>query len=535
MLVDIHRRAIYGASLLIEDGNIVSITEDSGAPKVYILPGFVDAHIHIESSMATPGAFALAAVRHGTVAVVSDPHEIANVMGIQGVDFMLSDSEKIPLEFIFGAPSCVPATMFESSGANIGPKEIADLLAREKIGFLSEMMNFPGVINDAPDIVAKLKSAKEHGKPVDGHAPGISGSDLVKYVAAGISTDHECTTLEEARAKIALGMKILIREGSAAKNLDALHPLFSESPEMVMLCCDDLHPDDLVVRHMNSIVADLVNRGYDIFDVLRASSINPVTHYKLPTGLLRAGDSADFILTEDLSAMKVLKTFIRGRLVYDSGRVLFDYEGAEPVNNFNCTQIVPGDIKTTVGGKKIRVIEVYDGQLFTGHKTILVNDAGSSGYDLSNDILKIVVKERYTDGPPAAGFIKGFGLTAGALASSVAHDSHNIISVGTSDEYICRAVNRIIEMKGGLAWCGPSGEISLPLNIAGIISSDSVEETARLYKELTGAVKEAGSSLTAPFMTMSFMALLVIPELKIGDKGLFDVSRFKPVSLIVEP
>ncbi len=533
-LVDIHRRSVYGAEVRVENGRIVSISEMDDVPEVFILPGFIDAHVHIESSMATPGAFAVAAVPHGTVEVVSDPHEIANVLGIDGVRFMMSDSEKVPMRFTFGAPSCVPATSFESSGASLDSKDTASLMVDERIGFLSEMMNFPGVVNCDPEVMAKIRSAKIAGKPIDGHAPGLGEEALKKYVDAGISTDHECTTIEEAREKIALGMKILIREGSAARNLSSLHPLVAEAPEMVMLCTDDIHPDELVDRHINSMVTALLDKGYDLFDVLRAASFNPVKHYKLATGLLREGDSADFIVTDNLATMNILKTYIKGNLVFSDGRVLFEYPGADAVNNFNSSSISTADIRTSLTSRKIRVIEAFDGDLYTGNRTYSVPVSLPTGYNPEQDILKIVVKERYRDLPPAVGFIKGFGIKEGAMASSVAHDSHNIVAVGTSDEFICRAVNRIIEMKGGLAWAGPEGDLSLQLNIAGIISSASVDETASLYKQLSLEVKKAGSDLHAPFMTLSFMALLVIPDLKIGDQGLFDVSVFKKVPLIIE-
>jgi adenine deaminase len=533
-VVDPHVRRVFGAVIEMKDGKIVSIEENDSVPDIFILPGFVDAHVHIESSMATPGAFAVAAVPHGTVEAVCDPHEIANVLGLAGVGFMLDDAESVPMRFSFGAPSCVPATQFESSGARLGAEEVDALLADSRVKFLSEMMNFPGVISSTPDVVSKLQSAARHGKPVDGHAPSLTGEMLKRYVAAGITTDHECTTIEEAREKIALGMKILIREGSAARNLDQLHPLVGESPQNVMLCCDDIHPDELTERHIDSIVRTLIGKGYNIFDIVTAATVNPVNHYGLETGLLRCGDSADFIVVDNLTDLNVLQTWIRGVKRGENGKALFKYGGSAPVNNFNSSMVVPEDIQTRVGGETIRVIEAFDGDLFTRCRLVDVPAESSDGYDIDGDILKIVVKERYRDGKAVAGFIKGFGIKQGAFASSVAHDSHNIIAVGTDDESICRAVNMIVAMKGGLSWCGNKQAFALPLNIAGILSSDPVSDTAARYKALTLAVTEAGSSLQSPFMTLSFMALLVIPELKIGDKGLFDVTRFEGVSLVVE-
>lgn len=533
-VVDPHSRRVYGAVIMVEAGRIVSIAECDEVPDIFIMPGFVDAHVHIESSMATPGAFAVAAVPHGTVEAVSDPHEIANVLGLAGVHFMMDDAESVPMRFSFGAPSCVPATPFESSGARLGIEEVASLLADSRVKFLSEMMNFPGVINSSPEVVSKLGSAARYGKPVDGHAPSLAGEMLKRYVDAGISTDHECTTIEEAREKMALGMKILIREGSAARNLDELHPLVGECPDQVMLCCDDIHPDDLAVRHIDSIVRTLVSKGYDIFDIITAATVNPVNHYRLETGLLRCGDSADFIVVDNLTDLNVLQTYVAGVKIGENGRALFRYGGSAPVNNFNCSMITADDIRTTLGGRNIRVIEAFDGQLFTRCKRVKVAEDNCDGYDIDDDILKIVVKERYRDGKAATGFIKGFGIRRGAFASSVAHDSHNIVAVGTDDESICKAVNMIVAMKGGLSWCADGQAFALPLNIAGIMSSESVSDTAARYKALTRAVTQAGSKLQSPFMTLSFMALLVIPELKIGDRGLFDVSLFKEVPLIVE-
>ena len=440
---------------------------------------------------------------------------------------------RVPFRFMFGAPSCVPATRFESSGASIDAAEIQVLLSLPAIGFLSEMMNYPGVLHDNPEIFKKLEIARLAGKPVDGHAPGLSGEALKKYVNAGITTDHECETENEALEKIGAGMKILIREGSAAKNLNALHPIMLKAPQMVMLCTDDIHPDDLARGHINIIIKRLLDLGYNIFDVLSAATINPSLHYNLDAGMLRVGDKADFIVVDDLKSFTILETYIGGRQVYDGTRVLFSSAGVRPVNKFNCSPITPEDIAVDVNNRTIRVIKAFEGLLYTrSFQTVSVMPVPGH-FDTDSDILKIVVKERYNDKEPVAGFIRGFGISRGAIASSIAHDSHNIVAVGTDDDSIAKAVNRVIEMRGGLSWYSPEEELSLQLNIGGIMSDGTVAEVATLYSQMTEAVRRNGSGLTAPFMTLSFMSLLVIPELKIGDRGLFDVIRFEPVSLLV--
>ena len=532
-LVDIHSRSIYPAAVSIGGERIEYIERISDAPDILILPGLIDAHIHIESSMITPGAFAMAAVKHGTCGVVSDPHEIANVLGIQGVDFMLEDSKKVPLKFYFGAPSCVPATGFENNGADLDHKEVRKLLERRDIKYLSELMNFPGVINNDPEVMRKLACAKELGKPIDGHAPGLSGESLRKYIGAGITTDHECSTLEEAKEKISLGMKILIREGSAARNLNSLKELFKSDPDMVMLCSDDLHPDMLLDRHINKLIAALISEGYDLFDVIRSATINPSMHYDLEAGLLRAGDYADFITVDNLSEMNIHETWIRGKKVFAEGKVLFNYTAGIAINNFHCNRVKIPDILVKNKQGKIRVIVAVEGELLT-NETLL--SPGTSEYliaDTDNDILKIVVKDRYKDSPPATAFIKGFGLKNGAFASSVAHDSHNIIAIGTNDKDIVDVINEIISLKGGLAVSSNGAVESLQLDIGGIMTTRPCEEIAFDYEKLNKRVASLGCPMRAPFMTLSFMALLVIPDLKIGDRGLFDVRKFELVPLFV--
>ena len=531
-IIDVHNSLIYRGIVYFENGKIDKIERSEDTSDQFILPGLIDAHIHIESSMITPGSFARAAVSRGTTAVVSDPHEIANVLGIEGVKFMINDSKKVPLKFYFGAPSCVPATSFERSGGVLDTSDIQELMKLPEIKYLSEMMNFPGVIHEDPDVIEKIFIAKAEGKPIDGHAPGLRGEQLQKYVRAGISTDHECSTIEEAKEKISLGMKVLIREGSAARNLDALKDLYSSNPEMIMLCSDDLHPEMLAKGHINKLVSKLVTEGYDLFDVLRSCTVNPARHYNLNTGLLQPGQPADFITVDDYRSMNVTSTWIDGVKVF-SGKVLFDHEEPLPVNNFNCSVISNKDIIVKGREGKMRVIEAIDKELFTYEITAEVKGGSQVEADPVNDILKIIVKDRYDDSPPAIGFIRGFGLKKGAFASSVAHDSHNIICVGTNDEDIVLAVNEIVRLKGGLAVASGGKVTSLQLKIAGIMSEQSCEKVAKSYESLSQRVKDHGCTLSAPFMTLSFMALLVIPELKISDSGLFDGNKFCHVPLFI--
>ncbi|HEX2968056.1 MAG TPA: adenine deaminase [Bacteroidales bacterium] len=530
-IIDIHERKIFSGSVTVSDGKILSIEEAESACDFYILPGLVDSHIHIESSMITPGAFAKAAVKQGTVAVVSDPHEIANVMGMQGVSYMLRDAGEVPLKFYFGAPSCVPATMFETSGASLNSDEVKKLLSMPEIHYLSEMMNYPGVIYDDKEVGEKLNSASAFGKPVDGHAPGLSGQMLEKYVSKGISTDHECSNLSEALEKIGLGMKIIIREGSAARNLDALKSLYGTNPGMLMLCSDDLHPDLLKVRHINKLIAKLVNEGYDIFDIIRSATIIPKQHYKLETGTLMPGNPADFIVVDDIRTMNVIETWIDGRKVYENGSALFNYIPGKPVNNFNCSEISTDDILVRATAEKVKVIKAFDGELLTGEISWEHKQGDRINARPEEDMLKLVVKDRYNDSPPSIAFINGFGLKNGAIASSIGHDSHNIICVGASDDDIVNAVNEIVTLKGGLAVSAQGITNSIQLNIAGIMSTMSCDEIAAQYDKLNCIIKSLGCSMNAPFMTLSFMALLVIPELKLSDKGLFDVKQFSLTSI----
>jgi adenine deaminase len=530
-IFDIHERLIYPAELLVEGEYIMGISKVKHCENIFIMPGLIDAHVHVESSMLTPGAFAGACVPHGTIGVISDPHEIANVMGIDGVRFMIKEGGKVPVKFWFGAPSCVPATPFETSGGIIGESEIRELLEREDIKYLAEVMNFPGVINDIDEVVGKIKIAIDKGKRIDGHAPGLKGEMLKKYVQRNISTDHECSSYEEAEEKIAAGMKILVREGSAARNLDALKELFKNYPDDVMLCSDDIHPDMLIRGHINKLVSRLIKEGYDMFHVVRSATVNPRTHYNLNNGLLRENDKADFIIVDNPGKMNVLETWIEGRKVFDRGEVLFKTTPVKPLNKFNCSMIEGDSLSILNHGKKARVIEAFDGELLTGEKSFYTGSGIHLETSITDDILKIVVKERYLDAPPATALIHGFGLKKGAFAGSVAHDSHNVIGVGTNDHDLKTAMNEVIRLKGGLAVASEGKVNSLKLNIAGIMSDEHCGKVAEKYEFLSGLVKKMGCKMAAPFMTLSFMALLVIPELKLSDKGLFDGRNFRLVPL----
>lgn len=532
-IIDLRMRSIYAAELVINGGRITSIDKTGKALGQYLLPGFIDSHLHIESSMVTPAAFASGAVRHGTVAVIADPHEIANVLGVQGVLYMTGNAASVPFRFAFGVPSCVPATPFESNGARITADDVEGLFKLYGMSHLSEVMNYPGVIAGDNEIIEKINIARKLGKRIDGHAPGLKGEDLKIYAGYGISTDHECSSIEEAREKIRAGMKIQIREGSAARNLRELHELFNESPVSLMLCCDDIHPDDLVKGHINMLVRKLLSAGYNIFDVLNAACVNPAKHYGLNTGMLQVGDSADFIVVDNLDSFNIKETYIFGEKVYGEGRSHFSINTGKALNRFNSSGINRESISCNVQGRVIRVIEAYDGQLYTGSFFHKMKENGNS-CDTDNDILKIVVKDRYQDYPPVIGFIRGFGLKYGAIASSVAHDSHNIIAVGTDDDSIIKAINLIVDNKGGLVFYSTGRQIILPLEIAGIMTEKPLKEVGVEYTRLTEAAQMAGSKLKAPYMTLSFMALLVIPELKIGDRGLFDVRQFNSVPLIAE-
>lgn len=532
LFLDVFAKEIYPAEFVVAGGKITSVRRLDANEQVepgIILPGFVDSHIHIESSMLIPSEFARLAVIHGTVATVSDPHEIANVCGVEGVHYMIENGKSVPFKFNFGAPSCVPATTFETAGAELKSDQVEELLKMPEIKYLSEMMNFPGVLFKDAEVMAKIAAAHRLGKPVDGHAPGLRGEQAKQYIDAGISTDHECFTAEEASDKLKYGMKIIIREGSAAKNFEALAPLLNDHSEMMMFCSDDKHPDSLVQGHINQLCARAVAKGVDIYKVIRVACVNPVEHYKLDVGLLRVGDHADFIVAEDLTNFRVMETYVNGQLVAKNGQTFIQRTKATSINQFSCTPKSPSDFAVKASDlKTIPVIEALDGQLITNRLELtLPVKNGEWQCDIANDVLKMVVVNRYFDAPVAKAYIRNFGLKSGALASSVAHDSHNIVAVGCDDESLARAVNLVIKHQGGVSCVNGKEENVVALPVAGLMSTNDGFEIAEQYTAIDAMSKRAGSKLGAPFMTLSFMALLVIPHLKLSDKGLFDGNEFK--------
>ena len=538
-LVDVVAREIFPAEIVVADGVIRSISRVASAEQ-YLMPGFVDAHIHIESSMLLPSEFARVAVTHGTVSTVSDPHEIANVCGIAGVELMLRNAAQVRFKFCFGAPSCVPATNFETAGAKLDLAAVEQLLADQRIGYLSEVMDFPAVLNEVPEVMAKIAAAKSQGKPIDGHAPGLRGEEAAQYFAAGISTDHECFTLAEAEDKIKAGCKIIIREGSAARNFEALQSLIDAHPDLCMFCSDDKHPDALQLGHINQLAARAVADGCDLMNVLQVACLNPVRHYGLNVGLLQPGDPADFIEVADLEQFEVLSTYIDGQLVSQRGKSLMERVDSETLNHFQVDPICADSLRLSTESNEVtlNVIEAIDGQLITNRLPLPFQaTSGQICTDTDQDVLKLVVVNRYQEQsaaiqtPPAVAFIKGFGLKRGALASSVAHDSHNIVAVGVDDHEIAAAVNAIIETRGGLSVASAGDDVSLlPLPVAGLMSTGDCQTVGNHYAELDRTVKQLGCPLRAPFMTLSFMALLVIPSLKLSDQGLFDATSFQFVA-----
>ena len=544
-IVDVVRREIYDGELVVEGERIVEVRRCELGDGVwsYLLPGFIDSHVHIESSMMVPRKFARIAAIHGTTGVIADPHEIGNVLGVEGVDYMIRSGREAQFNFCFGAPSCVPAVGgdIETSGAVIGADDIEKLMERDDIGYLAEMMNYPGVLSGDKEVLRKIEAARRNGKPVDGHAPGLTGRQRDMYTATGISTDHECSTIEEGRSCINAGMKVIIREGSAAKDYERLSPLIGESPNMVMLCTDDCHPDDFVRGHINSIVKRAIADGYDLWDILQVACVNPQKHYNQHWGLLQAGDPATYIMVDSLNQhFRVESTVIRGQEVFNYNASLpseISPKGDEDVytqfpNRFMAKPITAADISIDIkSGDTVHVILASDGSLLTQHEKILLT--GNPLTDMRypwNEVQKIVVYNRYEpDAKPVVGLIRGFGIKCGAIAGSVAHDCHNIVAVGSSDEYLVRAINRVVEMKGGQVVVGPDEMLDIPLPIAGLMAPMSGHEIAFRTLLLHEMVRTIGCPMKSPFITMAFMCLPVIPEIKITDKHLMDTKTMSVI------
>lgn len=536
-IIDVFKRRIFKGKIIVDNEIIIDIVEEDNNSENYILPGLIDSHVHIESSMLIPSRFAELAIPHGTVAIISDPHEIANVLGKEGVNFMIENAKLSPLKIFYSIPSCVPATYFETSGSILSAEDIKELLNQQDIKILGEMMNYPGVIYEDEEVIKKIKYAKDCNAIIDGHIPCISGDMLKIYINSGISTDHECFTYQEAVEKISLGMKILIREGSAAKNFNTLYPLIRNFNNMCMLCTDDSHPDDMIkYGHIDKLIKKGLELELNLFDLLTVSTINPVLHYNIPVGLLRKGDYADFIVINNLKDFGVLETIINGKIVYSHGRLTIKSPKVNPINLFKASRLNSNQliVKNPENKSKLKVIEIIDKELITRSFSTLPKMSGENIVsDTQRDILKIVVYNRYSEGAnPSIGFISGMGLKHGAIASSIAHDSHNIIAVGVDDVSITNAINEIIENKGGLCFVKHKDFYTIPLEFAGLMTQDDPHALSKKYEIINKQIKAAGSTLDSPFMTLSFMALLVIPELKIGDKGLFDVNKFSFTDLL---
>ncbi len=536
-IVDVLRNEIFPGTLVIDGERIVDIQKNYERSSHYILPGFVDSHLHVESTLLVPSELARIVSVHGTIAIVSDPHEITNVLGTEGVKYMLEDSKRVPVRFYFGAPPCVPASEFETGGAVIGVEELEELFKLEEIKYLAEVMNFPAVINRDLEVIKKIELAKKYKKAIDGHAPKLRGLPLSQYISAGISTDHESLDRDEALEKINLGMKIMIRKGSAARNFDEFVTIIEDYPYDCMFCTDDINPKDLLKGHINLLVKRALEYGIDLMKVLRVACVNPVLHYNLDVGLLQKGDPADFIVVDDLVNLNILETYSRGRLIASKGVTTLQRQSPRLINNFQADYRNPNDFLIPVKGSRIKVIEALDGQLITNR--VILKPKTFKGYaisDIDRDILKIVVINRYHQNvKPSLGFVKGFNLKKGAMASSIAHDSHNIIALGVTDEELCRAINLVIKANGGMSVVSEDEDFFLPLPVAGLMSDLDYYQTAHKYAEICSKAKKIlGSTLESPFMTLSFMALTVIPTLKISDKGLFDVELFKFVELFTD-
>ncbi len=533
VLVDPISRATFGGEIFVENKKIVAIERRHDVNAPYILPGLIDSHVHIESSMLIPSRFAEMAVKHGTTAIVTDPHEVANVAGEEGVRFMVNNAKTVPFKFYFGVPSCVPASPFEKSGAILDSDIVERLIREDDFSFLAEMMNFPGVVNNDEEVMRKIRSAIAASKPVDGHAPGVSGEQLRAYAKAGISTDHECSNINEALEKLKAGIKIQIREGSAARNFDGLIDLIKNHKEAIMFCTDDCHPDYLQSGHINKLLARAVNLGYNIYDILHAICINPRNHYALKTGALQVNDPADFIVVDDLKSFDVSRTFIDGEEVYRKGEISIQVPETKPPSFHFRSSFKKGNLEVLSNGENINIIGVIKGELLTEwiKEKSPVPQGGIVKASTDTDLLKIVLLDRYDSTMPVVAFIRGFKLKSGALASSIAHDSHHIIAVGVDDDSIDSALSWIVNNRGGLCYAADGKVSGIRLPYYGLMTDENGISISRKYKELNNIIKESGCGLDTPFMTLSFMGLTVIPQLKIYHKGLFDGVRFMHTTL----
>jgi adenine deaminase len=543
-LVNVFSGEVHPADVAIAEGYIVGIGPYAGREEIdlegrFLCPGFIDGHVHLESAMVHPAEFARAVVPRGTTTVIADPHEIANVLGLEGVHYLLEETARLPLNVYLMAPSCVPASPLETAGAEITASDIAVLLKEERVLGLAEVMNFPGVLDRVPEVLQKLRAAA--GRPVDGHAPGLSGKDLCAYVAAGIGSDHECTTLQEALEKLRLGMAIMIREGSTAHNLEELLPLvMSGNASRCFFVSDDRHPADLLAHgHMDDILRRA--RARELLPpvvLIQMATLNAARYFRLwDLGAVAPGYRADLVVLDDLESFSVGMVFKDGRLVARDGALL---EGVLPVaralppSTFRVPDLHPGRFRIPMQGSRVRTIGVVPRQIWT---QALVEEAtvqdGFVVADPQRDLLKIAVVERHRgSGRIGLGLVKGFGLKYGAIASSVAHDSHNIVAVGCSDEELALAVSEVVRLRGGqVVVAGKRVLEALPLPIAGLMSDRPLEEVRRQVDRLNQAARGLGCALEAPLMTMAFMALVVIPELKLSDRGLVDVQAFSVVPL----
>ena len=545
-IINVFTGEVAPDAVAISDGMIVGFGPYEAQTVVdvdgrYVAPGFIDSHVHIESSMACVAEFARAVLVHGTTTVAADPHEIANVLGSAGIEYMLHSAEHQPMNLYFTLPSCVPATGMETAGARLTAEDLRPFLMEEKIVALAEMMNYPGVLMRDPDVLSKITAARQQKKPVDGHAPGLKGRELHAYIAAGVQSDHECTTAQEAREKLAAGLAIMIRQGTGAKNLQALLPLVNaKTSRRMMWCTDDRHPNDLIADgHIDSIVREAIQSGLDPHLAIQMATLNPAAYFGLShLGAIAPGKQADLVVFSDIKKPVIQQVYCRGILTAENGKIRPEVQfpataTVTPAMHIDLQNI---DFSIPAEQDRIRVIEIVSDQLITRERieaTPVKNHQAVS--DPSKDLIKIAVVERHKGtGNIGKGYIKGLGLKQGALASSVAHDSHNIIIVGTSDEDMRAALEAVVEMGGGLAAVSNGRLLAgLPLPIAGLMSLESVSTVRDQLERLIAITHDMGTTLQDPFMTLSFMALPVIPELKLTDMGLIDVSKFEIVPLFV--